>query len=1484
MPNEPIEGFRLSPQQKHLWQLHQLEQHVPYRVQAAVLLAGELNIEAIKLALQNVVDRHEILRTTFHHLPGMTIPLQVIANTFTIPIGESNLNHLSWHQQETAIETLFHHLKQTSFKLEQCPPVFVHLIALSPKEHIFLISLSSLIADGFTLNYLIKIILNEYSGILKGKNLPEDDPMQYADIAEWKNELLESDKASIGQAYWREHLHEYLHEKNIEAIADLTFWFEQRSTLSSEFQPEYITLTIPNKWVKSLESLAQNYDVELAEFLLACWYVLLCKIAGQTSIVIGFCSHGRNYAELQSAPGLLATYLPLHCQLDANSLWADVLTQIKALVNQAREWQDYFTWDDIIQEKQNQTYSSFYAACFEFEDWLEPYQTSGISGSIYKRYACLERFKLKLSCLRQPDAIVTEFHYDAARYYPDAIHNLSNQFQTLLENVVNSSNSTVGQLEILSDRDRQQILVEFNNTTIKSTSAKLIHQRIEAQANRTPNDRAVVFEDQSLTYTQLNARANQLAHHLKRRGVGPEELVVLYVDRSLDLIIGMLGILKAGGAYVPLDPALPRTGLSIRLQETQATMLLTQASLIETLPEHNAQMICLDKDWDMIAAESQENPASIVRPENLAYVLFTSGSTGKPKGVAVEHRQLLNYVNAIVETLDLAVCNDFAIVSTFAADLGNTTVFPSLCQGGCLHIVSSERASDPDALADYFHRHPVDCLKIVPSHLAALLTSSHPEWILPRQRLILGGEACHWTLIQQIQTYAPTCQIFNHYGPTETTVGALTYAITPQQIDGDAGIVPIGRPIANVSVYLLDSHQHPVPIGVPGELYIGGAGVARGYLKQPDLTAAAFVPHPFVEMDAIASEQRLYKTGDLARYQPDGTLEFLGRVDHQVKIRGFRIELGEIEAALVQHPAVRSAIALVHGDQPTHQHLVVYIVRHTKFATKTSELRHFLREKLPDYAIPSMFVWLKALPLTPNGKVDRRALPVPNLTRAGLDDACTEPRTPIETQLAEIWTTILRLDRVGIDDNFFDLGGHSLLLTQLLMQVRDVFQVDLPLLTLLESPTIADLAPRIAAIQQRVSTDVGRETSVDLASEVVLDPSIRPNIVSGSIPTSGNAIFLTGATGFLGAFLLYELLQKTPAEVYCLVRSPDVESGKKKLQRVLESYLLWDESFQSRIIPVLGDLSQPRLALSEAEFQTMARQIDVIYHNGAQVHHTSPYSVLKPANVKGTEEILRLASQTRIKPVHFISTINVFSHGFSSLDRSGIQMIQEQDSIDRPPVASNGYVQSKWVAERLVTIARDRGLPVYIYRPGRISGHSQTGVFNPNDFLYRLIIGCIQLGSVPSDDIYFNIAPVDYVSQAIIHLSHVDLSHATQQQKSIEPVFHLVNPHSFSISKLIDAIRALGFLIQPIPYHQWQAGLLNAARQSPESPLYSLVPFFSATATQETSSDADKLVFDCRNTCIGLAGTAIACPPVDDQLLHTYLSYLNHNGFLTALK
>ncbi|MEO5952397.1 MAG: thioester reductase domain-containing protein, partial [Chloroflexia bacterium] len=685
---------------------------------------------------------------------------------------------------------------------------------------------------------------------------------------------------------------------------------------------------------------------------------------------------------------------------------------------------------------------------------------------------------------------------------------------------------------------------------------------------------------------------------------------------------------------------------------------------------------------------------------------------------------------------------------------------------------------------------------------------------------------------------------------------------------------PIGRPIANTQIYLLDQRLQPVPVGVPGELYVGGVGVARGYYRRPELTAERFIPNPFSNAtervgDAAKNNtgSRLYKTGDMARYRVDGNIEFLGRIDQQVKIRGFRIELGEIESVLQQHEAVSESIAVIREDGTERKCLVAYVVPRANAEIAASDLLAFLRERLPEHMIPQDVIVLAVMPLTPNGKLDRQALPAPTLSGA-FEVGYVAPRNAIEEQLAQIWMELLGCESIGVHDSFFELGGHSLLIAQLVVRIYELFGVELPLRNFFETPTVEALGGLIAIARGFESGPnvEARLREMDWEQEAKLDPKIRPDLVLPGCPAGVEAILVTGASGFLGAFLLYELLERTDANIYCLVRAHDILHARKRIKANLLNYGLWIEKHESRIFPVVGDLAEPRLGASDEEYGFLTSVVDTIYHNGGMVNFVAPYSQLKAANVLGTQEVLRFASLSKRKQMHFVSTLSVFlAHSKSPAD-----IINEEDAPDDISGLDDGYAQSKWVAERLVLQARARGLSASIYRPARITGHGTTGQLNPDDFLSRLFIGCIQLCCAPDWDILLDMAPVDFVSRAIVCLSRQLHSHGK--------AFHLMNNTQLTWQEFVESARQVGFQMRLVTYDDWRALLLNSIAKGAENALKPVLPMFY----QESGIPFKRRIpqFDCRNTLHILDAEGIVAPAADQILLEIYLGYIAASGLL----
>jgi amino acid adenylation domain-containing protein len=1027
-----LQGYRLSPLQRHLWR-----QEGDAAAGCALALDGELDRPALRAAARALVERHEALRTRLKSRPGLKTPLQVI-----VPEGEPEWEEMdlgdaapgAWRGRLCGLlaERISRGLPTAG------PSCRFLLVRLAADRHALLVTLPALFADATTLGNLAR----ELAATCAGVGEPAEEAVQYVQFSEWRNEILEEDAAG-GRDFWR---------ALDETSRPLALPYAAGLSAPGAVRPARFTLTVEPSLAAALEIAAGRWEVPLPVLLFTAWQILLFRLTGEPVPTLFHTFGGRRFDELQGALGRFAGAVPVQLRIEEDFRFEEVLRRSRQALADAERLQEYFVPEESLWLSRE---LAGRAIGFEHEERLSGARVGNLTVSIVAREVASERSLLKLTSVREGGSLTLELSHDPVALLAGDVRGLAGQLHELLGNAVRRVPPPVGEIGLAGAAERQRLLVELNDTAAAAPEAVAFHQLFERQAAVHPERSALVCEDLRLTYGELDIRANRLAHHLRRLGVRPEDRVALHLERSAEAIVALLAVLKAGGAYVPLDPGLPPQRLEVMLEEIAAPVLLTRSGW--TPAGSRVRVIHLDRDRDEIAGQPAESPGVRVPGECLAYVLFTSGSTGRPKGVAVEHRQLLNYVRGALPRLGLESGASYALISSFAADLGNTAIFPALSSGGCLYVVAQRRTSDPELVADLFRRHPVDCLKIVPSHLGALLEAAEPQWVLPRRLLVLGGEAASRELVARVEHLAPGCRILNHYGPTETTVGVMTCPVPPGQTDPRLPALPLGRPLANSRIYLLDAHFQPVPAGVAGELHVGGGGLSRGYLGRPELTSERFLPDPFGD----APGGRLYRTGDVARFLLDGEVRFEGRTDHQVKVRGFRVELPEIDAVLRGHPRVREAVTLLREDEPGQPRLVSYAVLERGSGVSTGELRELCRERLPEHMVPAVCVFLERLPLSANGKLDRRALPPPEQSQETGRHPTVAPRDLGEQMLAGLWTEVLGVHPVGVRDSFFDLGGHSLLATQLISRVRKVFGVELPLADFFAEPTVAGLARRV---------------------------------------------------------------------------------------------------------------------------------------------------------------------------------------------------------------------------------------------------------------------------------------------------------------------------------------------------------------------------------------------------------------------------------------
>jgi amino acid adenylation domain-containing protein/thioester reductase-like protein len=1892
-PLRPIarEGnLPLASVQEPLWFLDQLVPNHPfYNVPEAFQLTGALNVKVLEQSLQTIVDRHEALRTNFAIVNGR--PTQVVhpQKPFTLDIVDvktqiNKTSTLPITQQETELGRLILSEARRPFNLSKDILFRATLFRVHETEHILFVNLHHIICDGWSIGILLQELSTLY---LEGGSSQTALPkltIQFADFAVWQRQGLQPKNHDRQLAYWRQKL------------ADLPPMLQLPSTSPrpavASYQGARHFFNLSDTVTHHLNRLGQREGTTLFMTLLGAFQTLLFRYSGQDDIAIGSLLANRQHPELEKLLGFFSNTIVLRTDLSGQPTFRQLLQRVRETTLEAYANQDLL-FDQLVQTlhpDRDLNQNPLVQVVFNLQntpiDWTVP-ELSLTRLPLDNRTV---KFDLFLELTETPTGLSGYFEYSTDLFTADTISRLAEHFQILLTEIATNPDQSLSDLPLSTPIEKQQF--QTWNQTESEIPHRCIHQLFEAQVERTPDAIAVEFNGQSLTYHQLNQRSNQVAHHLRKLGVKAETLVGLSLERSIEMLIGLLGILKAGGAYVPLDPTYPEERLAFMVEDAQLSLVLSQTGICDRFTQMGAKGIAIENIINDRVNGAEQNFSNIddVDCNGLAYVIYTSGSTGNPKGVEITHRSAVNFLLSMQQEFRLTPKDTLLAVTTISFDIAVLELYLPLLAGAHLIIASQNMTRDAHALMETIERSQVSLMQATPATWRMLLAAGWQG--NSRLSILCGGEALTEALAQQLLERCAT--LWNMYGPTETTVwSTMSHITAPTPIT-------VGRPIANTQIHVLDSQLQLVPIGVPGELYIGGEGLARGYLNRLELTAQKFVPNPFDQFST-----RLYRTGDLARYRPDGNLEIIGRADDQVKIRGFRIELGDVESALSQHSAVEEAIVIAREDQPGDKRLVAYVVTkseaklnptdlprsdeatpqthlqteqlqqwqtiydeaysqstqdienssidttfntaiwnssytglpypveemqewvdhtverilalkpsrvleigcgtglllfrvaphcaeyfgcdlsqagiryieqqlqhqpekwsqvklsnrsadaiddlepetfdtivinsviqyfpsieylvqvlekavklvkpggqifigdvrclsllqsfHTSVqlhqasdslskgqlqeliqenmnrevellinsdffaalqhklpnihhvdlqlkrgkyhnemtcfrydvvlhidtainqsdsgtdadltpaqpqvwhpawtvakiqqqlqdnqppilaltqvqnarmaatmnAMKTlstladsesiaplkaslkhcqptgidpetlwnlsrelpyrvlitgsiqpdcfdvifqhsqitqtkqqqsftpthlppqswqsygnnplqtrhtsqlvQQLQRFLKEKLPEFMVPSTIVLMDALPRTLNGKVNRRALPTPSRERPNLK-LFTAPRTPTEKQLARIWGEALGIDRVGIHDNFFELGGYSILAAQVLAQIQKTFHIELSLLKLFLSPTIEQLAQGITEGELAQSTSLDQANPIDLRSEVVLDPTITAKGEAIVVPAN---VLLTGASGFFGAFLLHELLQQTTATIYCLVRATDVKAGLQRVQRNLEKYSLWQPHQSNRIIPILGNLAEPRLGLSEPSFQALSATIDTIYHNGAQANFIYPYSLLKATNVLGTEEVLRLAGQTRTKSVHFISSLGVFC----PIGYKDGQMIRAQDQPDRLE-GLYGYTQSKWVAEQLIHLAQERGIPATIHRPAWIEGHSQTGVCNQGDFLRTLVKGCIHMGIAPDWNMPIDTLPVDYLSRVIVHLS--------SKPESAGSTFNFSNPRSLMWTQLVDWMVQFGYSLKVVPYAQWLTTVKEQAQNRPEHPLYPFLSFLIDSlpgyqqSVPEIYFQTNLISFDTQNIQDGVADIASDFPALDDRLLTTYFSYFIRSGFL----
>ena len=1021
-----------------------------YCQQVSCTLEGPLDASLFAKIWEKMIERHAVLRS-FFVWDGVDQPVQVVQRKADLLLQTEDWRDIPREAKQERLEVFLSEDRNKGFDLSKAPLFRLALIKLDDDLHQFVWSHHHILLDGWSVNLVLKEVFDAYAALRQGKPLPPGRARPYRDYIVW----LQQQDRSRAEGFWRKEL------KGFSAPTPLVV-----DRLSADANPRRESMKIKSIRLsratsEALRSLARSEKHTLNTLAQGAWGLLLSRYSGEQDVMFGGTVSGRppEVDGAEAMVGVLINTLPVRIRVQPRA----------ALV----------PWLRALQDKQAEARQYEHTSLVEIHGWSEVprglplfesilvFANYPVDPSLWDREGGLKvrslrtwessNYPLNVYVEPGPEFILGAI-YDSRRFDDDTMVRMLGHWATLLEGMASHPEGRLSELPLLTPREQRQVLVEWSASHSDHAQERCIHELFEAQVEQAPNAVALVFEDRRLTYDELNRQANQLAHYLQTLGVGPDVKVGLFMERSLELVVAILGILKAGGAYVPLDPAYPKDRLGFMLEDAEVRVLLTQEEMQPHLPDLKVKLVCMDADGEIIGQQSDANPLSGTAPDNLVYVIYTSGSTGKPKGALVTHYNVVRLFQATQAWFRFDERDVWTLFHSYAFDFSVWEMWGALIYGGRVVVVPYWVSRSPEVFYDLLVTERVTVLNQTPSAFRQLIRAEESAGAskdLTLRLVIFGGEALE---LQSLRPWFDSHgdrwpRLVNMYGITETTVHVTYRPLALKDLSSYSGSV-IGVPIPDLRAYVLDHEMRPVPVGVPGEMFVGGSGLGRGYLNRPELTVEKFIPDPFSNRPG----ERLYRTGDLVRYLPDGTLEYLGRIDHQVKIRGFRIELGEIEAVLAQHPAVRETLVIVREDIPGEKVLVAYMV--TKAGEKVSidELRRFLRQQLPEYMVPVVFIPLDAFPLTTNGKVDRRVLPAPGGLRPDLEASYEAPGTDAERTVAAIWQELLHLERVGLYDNFFDLGGHSLLITQLYSKIKKAFRKEIAIVDLFKYPTVSALA------------------------------------------------------------------------------------------------------------------------------------------------------------------------------------------------------------------------------------------------------------------------------------------------------------------------------------------------------------------------------------------------------------------------------------------
>lgn len=1363
--NNSIEKYYpLTHSQKSIWYSEKLFPNSSMgNIAATLRMFSNVDYSLLEQAINIYLKKNDAVRLRIVEISGE--PWQYVSeytyHKFEQIDFDGNLEELyKWDEKQT----------RTSMDIIEADLFSFVLIKINDTDGGFFVKFHHFISDAWTMSLLGNYVMEYYTALKNGDQIEEADKPSFLDYIESEKKYKETSRFQKDKAYWTEKFADW---QEITAL-------KTRKTGSQSTKARRKTLLIPQKLTAKIHEYCNQKGISEFSLFLAAISMYINRVTNKEDLVFGTTLLNRSNVREKDTAGMFANVaVPLRFYIKDDMNFNQFVENVTKELMTVFRHQKY-PYDLILKEVRERRGSSD-----NLFDIVLTYQNSKfIKEQNFEKYITrwhftghqIESLIINLNDRENDGRLIIDYDYLADMFYATEIEFIHNHVISLLWHALDNPVKIISKLEMISEKEKQKILYKFNDTKADFPNDKTVQELFEEQVQRTPNNIAVVCGDRSISYKELNEKANQLARALREKGVKPDNIIGIMFDRSVEMIISIFAILKAGGAYLPIDPQYPEDRIKYMIENGGLQILLSSPEHFDKYRHFNLEIINLE-DKALFKGD-KSNIKNINSSTDLAYVIYTSGSTGKPKGVMIEHRSLINRINWMQKKYPLDENSVILQKTTYTFDVSVWELIWWSFIGAQVCMLEPGGEKDPLAIIRAIQKYKVTTMHFVPSMLSIFLQflEGYADVTALRslKQVFASGEAL---TLQQVKIFNELLyltngtELYNLYGPTEAAIDVTSFDCSPRV---ELGSVPIGKPIDNIQLYILDKHYNLLPIGIPGELFIGGVGLSRGYVNRPELTEEKFIPNPFIP------GEKLYRTGDLARWYSEGDIEYLGRIDHQIKIRGFRIELGEIENKLQSHSAIKEnvVIGLEDGDK---KYLCAYYVADKDLQAK--ELKRFLSSTLPEYMVPSFYIRMDALPLSSNGKIDRKILPKPIISMEDSQAEYVEPRNALDEELVKLFCQALKIDNIGIDDSFFDLGGDSLTVMVLFAQIYDR-NWGISAADLYSYPTIRELSDRITGGDKE-------NERVDLDDIEVLEPRPKPDSLEEVYDIEN--VLLTGTTGFLGVHVLSELLEQIDdCTVFCLVRAKDNLAAEERLRSNLFFYFgdKYKELIGTRIISIKGDISLPQFGLDEEMYDQLGNNIDTIIHSAAIVKYYGDYHEIEKINVNGTQEICDFALKYDIK-LNYISTDavtgNYLVENSISCDYTENDFYVGQNYLD------NIYVRSKFEAENAVFKSIKKGLRATVFRMGNLTGRYCDGHFQLNigeNAFYSAIRSILKLGAVShellNEEIEFS--PVDLSAQAVAKI--------VRTRESDNRVFHILNHNRINMKDLVKVFRDMGSQIQ----------------------------------------------------------------------------------------